>query len=133
MLCERCGLHRTRRNIVVGRGDPKARVWFIGEAPGFKEDEKGLPFVGPAGHELNKALEFLGFGQGKYWITNTVRCHPIDESGHNRPPTDEEKNACSGFLIEDLQKHNPALVVTMGKHATFSLLGDIGPMMRNTG
>jgi len=132
MLCERCGLHRTRRNIVVGRGDPGARVWFIGEAPGFKEDEKGLPFVGPAGQELNKALEFLGLGQGKYYITNLVRCRPV-ENGRNRPPTDEEKAVCGEYLLEDLGKYNPGLVVALGRHATFSLLGDIGPMTKNSG
>jgi len=130
--CTLCSLSKTRKNIVVGRGDPKASVWFIGEAPGEHEDESGFPFVGASGQELNKALEFLGLGQGKYYVTNVVRCRPV-ENGRNRAPTDEEKAICGEKLKDDIARWHPALLVTLGKHSTTYLLGDIGNMYSNVG
>lgn len=132
--CELCGLSKTRHNIVVGRGEPSAKVWFIGEAPGRQEDEQGYPFVGAAGKELNRALEFLGLGQGKYWITNTVRCRPIDEIGNNRAPTDEEKHICGKYLLDDLERYSPQYIVALGKHSATFLVGELeGGMYRNVG
>lgn len=130
--CTLCSLSTTRKNVVVGRGDPKASVWFIGEAPGEHEDESGFPFVGAAGQELNKALEFLGLGQGKYYVTNVVRCRPV-ENGRNRAPTDEEKAICGVKLKDDIARWRPSLLVTLGKHSTMYLLGDIGNMYSNVG
>ena len=132
-MCERCGLSRTRKNIVVGRGNPDARVWFVGEAPGQNEDEKGLPFVGAAGKELDKAIAALGLKDDEFYITNTIRCRPVDEHGKNRPPTDEEKEACSGHLFNRIKTYKPRVIIALGKHAMSFFIGETWSVMKLSG
>jgi len=128
----KCSLSKTRRHIVVGKGNPNADVWFVGEAPGKFEDEQGLPFVGHAGKVLDEALVKLGLSDNEYYITNVVRCRPV-EGNRNRAPTDEEKSVCGEYLRADLEKYKPRLIVTLGKHSTTYLLGDIGSMYSAAG
>jgi len=133
MECERCGLSKTRKNIVVGRGDPTAKVWFVGEAPGNSEDARGIPFVGASGKELNKVLDRVGLGQGSYYITNVVRCRPTSDGFSIRPPTPEEKAVCGEYLKADLEAHKPPLVVALGKHAAEFLIGPVASVMAIVG
>ena len=88
--CNRCGLSQTRHNVVLGKGNVCAPILFVGEGPGAKEDEQGLPFVGQAGQLLDLALESLGFTADDYYITNVVKCRPPE----NRTPLSEEIDAC---------------------------------------
>lgn len=122
--CTRCGLSRTRTNAVPGKGDPRADVMFVGEAPGRSEDRYGEPFVGMAGRRLNEALEKAGIARGSTYITNVVKCRPPD----NRVPNDAEKAACSVFLEEEIHLINPRMICILGNTALASVLGRSGIM-----
>lgn len=120
--CQLCDLSKTRRKVVVGRGVLPCRVLFIGEAPGRSEDFLGKPFVGPAGKLLNKAIARAAdlAAQAKppsYYITNTVRCRPIDDDGGNRPPSDDEVFNCSRYLEQTIIDATPREVVFLGRVA----------------
>jgi len=123
--CRKCDLWKTRTHVVVGRGNPDAKIWFIGEAPGKQEDIMGVPFVGAAGNELNKAIAKLGLNKDDYYVTNSVLCRPVDAKGGNRAPTPEEKSACEPNRRELLATYQPSIVVTLGKHAAEVMLGDL--------
>jgi uracil-DNA glycosylase family 4 len=113
--CEKCPLHKTRNEAVLGRGVLPADVLFIGEAPGQKEDFYGYPFVGASGELLQKAIEaapFAWFGI-RYFIINTVACRPP----LNRPPTFEEKTTCSPRVREVLKISKARAVILVGKEA----------------
>jgi len=122
--CKRCTLHRGRTNVVVGAGPQNADVMLVGEGPGEKEDMFGEPFVGPAGHLLNRLLERAGLPREKVYITNIVKCRPPG----NRDPEPEEVEACRPFLKEQIQIIQPNVLVSIGKHATWYLTGIYGPM-----
>ena len=81
--CKRCSLYKTRNNIVLGAGNPKAELMFIGEAPGEDEDLQGLPFVGRAGQLLTKIIEAMGLKRSDVYIANILKCRPPN----NRPPS----------------------------------------------
>lgn len=117
--CTKCGLCRTRTNAVPGKGNPKAEIVFVGEAPGKTEDERGEPFVGSAGKRLDAALEKCGLSRRDVYITNVVKCRPPG----NRVPKEEERAACSAYLEAELSLVNPKLVCVMGNTASMSLLG----------
>lgn len=120
--CKRCGLHKTRTQIVVGRGSKRPKVMFIGEAPGEEEDREGKPFVGRAGKILNKAIATLGLREQDYFITNIVKCRPVTFDEKNRPPTDEEKDLCSFWLFRQIEQKKPKILVLLGNHATQYIL-----------
>ncbi|AHE67334.1 uracil-DNA glycosylase, family 4 [Legionella oakridgensis ATCC 33761 = DSM 21215] len=84
--CTQCVLHKTRTQTVFARGNPKAKLMIIGEAPGFHEDKQGLPFVGKAGNLLNKMLHSIGLSDEDVYIANVIKCRPPD----NRDPKTEE-------------------------------------------
>lgn len=121
--CTRCGLHRWRKNIVIGRGMVPASIMMIGEAPGKSENVRGIPFVGPAGKILNLAivksaaiakLEKLP----DIFITNVVRCRPCDgKLEPNRQPTKDEVMSCREWLEESYERVKPKFVVFLGKVA----------------
>ncbi|MBW2307569.1 MAG: uracil-DNA glycosylase [Deltaproteobacteria bacterium] len=115
--CRRCGLYRTRRNVVIGRGDPNAGVVFVGEAPGEKEDEQGLPFVGRAGGLLDFVMREISF-EIPYYITNILKCRPPN----NRNPDSGEIERCLPWLISQLEIISPSCVVTLGGIAASVLL-----------
>lgn len=117
--CEKCPLHETRTNTVPGEGSADADIMFIGEAPGEKEDETGRPFVGRAGSVLNEMLEGIGLSRKDVFIANVIKCRPPN----NRDPSEDEKEKCMPFLERQIEHVEPDIIVTLGRHATESLLG----------
>ena len=116
--CVKCSLSKTRTNAVPGKGNPKAEILFIGEAPGRNEDLKGEPFVGSAGKILSEALESSGLSRDDVYITNVVKCRPQN----NRIPLQEEKDACNQYLEKELEIIKPKIICIMGNTAYESLL-----------
>lgn len=111
--CMKCELGKTRMNIVVERGNRNASVMFIGEGPGQQEDEKGKPFVGPAGQLLDLLLSGLMFEDKDYYICNIVKCRPPN----NRTPNDEEAEKCLPFLRNQVALVKPKIIVCLGATA----------------
>jgi DNA polymerase len=116
--CTRCRLAETRTRVVFGVGDPAAELMFIGEAPGYHEDQQGEPFVGAAGKLLDRMLGEIGFLRSQVYIGNVLKCRPPG----NRDPQPDEIEACSDYLREQLRLVDPAVVVTLGNFATQLLL-----------
>ena len=112
--CDKCGLSASRTNIVVDRGNPKARVRLIGEAPGENEDLEGRAFVGRSGRLLDGMLKELGFDTDRdALIANVVKCRPPK----NRPPAREEVDACMPFLKKQIELVGPKIIVLLGATA----------------
>jgi len=109
--CTKCALHYSRKNGVSGEGPANAAIMFIGEGPGFHENEQGRPFVGAAGRYLDELLEGVGMKREEVFIGNVVKCRPPG----NRDPTTEELSACSGYLDRQIQAINPKVIVTLGR------------------
>ena len=120
--CFSCPLSKTRKNTVPGEGSIQAKILFIGEAPGAKEDENGTPFCGQAGKFLDEMLGTINLKRDEVFILNTVKCRPPE----NRDPEDSEKAACRHFLDKQFEIINPVLIVPMGKHAVANFLPDAG-------
>ena len=121
--CRLCELGQTRTKLVFGVGDPRARVMFIGEAPGKNEDLQGEPFVGRAGENLNRVLGLAGLAREDIYIANVLKCRPPQ----NRNPKPDEVLACSPFLREQIRSIWPDIIVTMGNPAThFVLKTEVG-------
>lgn len=116
--CRLCELCQTRTNIVFGVGNPRARVMFVGEAPGKNEDLQGEPFVGRAGENLNRILSLAGLERGDVYIANVLKCRPPG----NRNPKADEVLACSPFLREQIRSIWPDVIVTLGNPATHFVL-----------
>ncbi|MBS7638966.1 MAG: uracil-DNA glycosylase family protein [Candidatus Bathyarchaeia archaeon] len=112
--CKKCGLWRSRRNPVLGDGDPSSPIVFIGEAPGYWEDVRGKPFVGAAGRLLDEILGKAMMPRNSVYITNVVKCRPPE----NRDPLPEEIEACSPYLDRQLDLIRPRVIVTLGRHST---------------
>lgn len=109
--CTACILHRGRTQAVPGEGPEDAQIMFVGEAPGFHEDQQGRPFVGPAGNFLEELLASIGLNRKQVYITNIIKCRPPA----NRDPLPEEIAACEPFLERQLAIIQPRLVVTLGR------------------
>ena len=109
--CEKCILHRSRVKAVPGVGPEQASIMFIGEAPGFHENQQGLPFVGPAGRLLDELLERIGLRRESVFITNVVKCRPPK----NRDPQPEEIEACRPYLDQQIELLQPKMVITLGR------------------
>ena len=107
-----CDLYKTS-NPVLGEGNPKAEILFIGEAPGQKEDELGRPFVGPAGQFLDELLGSIGLKREDVYISNVVKYRPPN----NRDPLPEEKEACLPWLKLEISLIQPKIIVPLGRHA----------------
>lgn len=133
--CKRCPLGQSRIQLAFGIGNPEARVLFIGEGPGYAEDRKGEPFVGPAGQLLDKILAATDLSRNVMepswkwvYIANMVKCHPmIDPSdntkrGNDRPPTPDEMAVCSPFLMAQIRIIRPLFIVALGNTAGKALL-----------
>jgi uracil-DNA glycosylase family 4 len=116
--CTRCPLHERRTNIVQTEGNRRARLMFVGEAPGADEDEQARPFVGRAGQLLTKIIEAIGFKREDVLIGNVNRCRPPA----NRPPTAEEASMCKPFLIREIAAVQPEVIVVLGNTAMRNLL-----------
>lgn len=122
--CQRCKLSTTRKNIVFGVGNPQADLVFVGEAPGYHEDQQGIPFVGKAGGLLTRMIEAMGLTRDGVYICNTVKCRPPN----NRDPEADELAQCSPFLYKQLESLQPQVIVTLGRKATHILLDTTRPM-----
>ena len=116
--CTKCELSETRNNSVPGKGNYKADVIFVGEAPGKNEDMKGEPFIGIAGKKLAMALESAGVTREEVYITNIVKCRPPK----NRVPTTTEKNTCQNYLEKEIDIIKPKIICILGNTAFSSLL-----------
>jgi uracil-DNA glycosylase len=117
--CERCKLAKLgRTQVVFGVGNPHASIMFVGEAPGFNEDQKGEPFVGAAGKLLNDLLASAGLSREQIYIANVIKCRPPN----NRDPEPDEVETCKPFLMQQIQMIRPKLVCTLGNWATQTLL-----------
>lgn len=110
-ICEKCDLHYSRKNAVPGEGPADAEIMFIGEAPGFHENEQGRPFVGAAGRFLDELLALINLKRTDVFITNVVKCRPPG----NRDPLPEELAACSDYLEQQIRAINPKVIVTLGR------------------
>jgi uracil-DNA glycosylase family 4 len=111
--CKRCGLCQGRNNVVVGDGNQRAQIMFIGEGPGAEEDFQGLPFVGPAGQLLDKMMASIGLNRKNSYIANIVKCRPPG----NRAPTPEEAQECMNYLRAQVKLVRPKIIVILGATA----------------
>jgi DNA polymerase len=110
-VCQRCMLHHSRKLAVPGEGPVDAEVIFIGEGPGFHENEQGRPFVGAAGKYLEELLAKIYMKRDEVFIGNVVKCRPPN----NRDPLPDELAACSDYLERQIQVINPKVIVTLGR------------------
>jgi DNA polymerase len=117
--CERCRLAAGRTQAVFGSGHPDADLLFVGEAPGFHEDQQGVPFVGQAGNLLEKLLAGIGLTRGDVYVANVLKCRPPG----NRDPQPDEIEACETHLFRQIEMIRPLLVATLGNFATKLLSG----------
>jgi len=127
--CKRCKLGTTRKNLVFGVGNPKARLVFVGEGPGADEDEKGEPFVGDAGRMLNRIITAMGIRREDVYICNVVKCRPPG----NRNPEADEIGACAPFLLRQIKSVKPEAIVALGKFAAQTLLETKEPISKLRG
>jgi uracil-DNA glycosylase len=117
--CTRCALAQGRTQVVFGSGDPDADLMFVGEAPGFHEDQQGVPFVGAAGKLLDQLLAGIGLTRADVFVANVLKCRPPG----NRDPMPEEIEACEGHLWRQIELIRPRVVATLGNFATKLLSG----------
>ncbi len=118
--CTLCPLYKTAKNPVPGNGNPNTQLVFIGEAPGFYEDQQGLPFVGNSGKLLDKLLADIGLNREQVFICNILKHRPPD----NRDPLPNEIRACVPYLKAQLQVIKPKIIVTLGRFALNYFLPD---------
>ena len=124
--CRGCHLWRNATQTVFGEGRRGSRVMFVGEQPGDKEDRAGAPFVGPAGRELDRALEEVGIDRADVYVTNVVKHFAFEERGRrrlHRTPKRFEIEACKPWLEEELRVVGPEAIVLLGATAGKALLG----------
>lgn len=116
--CSKCELHFSRKNSVPGEGPANAAFMFIGEGPGFHENEKGRPFVGQAGKLLEELLDSVGLKREEVFIANVVKCRPPG----NRDPLPAELAACNEYLERQIAIINPKVIVTLGRYSMAKFL-----------
>ena len=122
--CQLCTLSKNRTQIVWGSGSKNAQIMFIGEAPGRKEDEGGLPFIGAAGKILDEFLARAQLNRNDIYITNIVKCRPPN----NRNPKPDEIYACAKYLLHQIETIQPRVIITLGSFATQAILGTDTPI-----
>lgn len=121
-LCNNCALRNDCSQVVPGDGNPEAQIMFVGEAPGKKEDEMGIPFVGAAGKFLDEMLVTIKLKRENVYIANVVKCRPPE----NRDPLPEEIETCWPWLEKQIEIIDPKLIITLGRHS----LGRFFPLMK---
>src|SRR6184192_943616 len=121
-----CPLKAGRTNVVFGMGNANADLMFVGEAPGFHEDQQGKPFVGRAGQLLDKLLAGIGLERNQVYVANVLKCRPPG----NRDPQPDEIEACEGHLFRQISLIEPKVVATLGNFATKLLSGKPTGMTR---
>jgi DNA polymerase len=127
--CCRCGLGRTRTNLVFGVGNPHARLVFVGEAPGRDEDLQGEPFVGEAGQILTRLITRMGFTREDVYICNVLKCRPPN----NRDPQKDEIEQCGPFMLRQVKSIGPEVIVALGAFAAHTLLHSTVPISKLRG
>ena len=115
--CTRCQLHQGRTKSVFARGKSDTDLVFVGEGPGYHEDQQGLPFVGKAGHLLDRMIAAMGYDRDGVYICNVVKCRPPE----NRTPLPTEAQACAHFLVPQLELARPKAIVALGRCAAENL------------
>lgn len=120
-ICQDCDLFHSRFKSVPGEGPENSKIMFIGEAPGFHENQQGRPFVGQAGKFLEELLSRAGLDREQVFITNIVKCRPPG----NRDPQPNELEECSKYLDRQIELINPNIIVTLGR---FSMAKFFGPV-----
>jgi DNA polymerase len=110
-------MSKTRTNVVIGRGSSQPLVCFVGEAPGYNEDRKGMPFVGQAGEVLIAEIQRIGLSYNDYYIANACKCRPITDDLKNRKPSVAEIENCSSFLQRQVCLLRPRIIVLLGDSA----------------
>ncbi|MGD0611171.1 MAG: uracil-DNA glycosylase [Anaerolineales bacterium] len=110
-ICQKCALYHSRKKAVPGEGPATSEIMFIGEGPGFHENEQGRPFVGAAGQFLDELLAQAGLKRSEVWIGNVVKCRPPG----NRDPLPEELAACNEYLERQIAAINPRIIITLGR------------------
>ncbi|MFH0947509.1 MAG: uracil-DNA glycosylase [Elusimicrobiota bacterium] len=132
--CKKCPLHKSRKNVVPGEGNPKAKLMFVGEGPGFDEDRLGRPFVGRSGQLLDKIILAMGMKREDVFIANMVKCHPMidpsnpDERGNDRKPTSDEINGCICYLEKQIEIIKPKIICALGSVSATALTGIKAPL-----
>jgi uracil-DNA glycosylase len=127
--CQRCKLAPKRTNIVFGSGNPNAELVFVGEAPGYDEDQQGLPFVGRAGQLLTKIIESINLKREDVYICNVLKCRPPD----NRNPEPDEVASCNPFMKRQLASIKPKVVCCLGTFAAQTVLQTPAPISKLRG
>jgi uracil-DNA glycosylase len=128
--CTRCKLHRLGRSqVVFGVGNPNAELMFVGEAPGYDEDQQGIPFVGRAGQLLTKIIEAIDLKRDDVYIANVIKCRPPE----NRNPEPDEVATCQPFLFSQIRAIAPKVIVALGSFAAKTLLSTESPISRLRG
>jgi uracil-DNA glycosylase family 4 len=127
--CRRCRLSASRKNIVFGSGDPHAKLVFIGEGPGHKEDQTGEPFVGAAGQLLTKIIHAIHYTREQVYICNIIKCRPPE----NRNPKPDEIKVCAPFLERQIAAIKPDLICALGTFAAQTLLETQQPISKLRG
>src|SRR5215211_9472224 len=117
--CTRCALAAGRTQVVFGSGDPNADLMFVGEAPGFHEDQQGMPFVGQAGKLLDQLLAGIGLSRDLVFVANVLKCRPPS----NRDPMPDEIESCEPHLFRQIELIEPKVVATLGNFSTKLLSG----------
>ena len=113
VLCQLCEIAKYRTKAVPGEGSENAEIMFIGEAPGWHEDQQGRPFVGPAGRYLDQLLVSIGLKREQVYIANVIKCRP---SG-NRDPLPVEVENCRKWLERQIEIINPKMITTLGRYS----------------
>jgi DNA polymerase len=127
--CQRCSLGASRTTLVFGAGNEKARIVFVGEAPGREEDLAGEPFVGEAGRLLTKIIQAMGFERDQVYICNVLKCRPPD----NRNPLPTEIDVCRPFLLRQMRAIGPEVIVALGTFSAQTLLHTHEPISKLRG
>ncbi len=126
---EGCALRATATQLVFGRGNPQARVMFVGEAPGYEEDKSGLPFVGRSGHLLDRMMAAIGLDETNAYIANIVPWRPPG----NRTPTPQESAICLPFITRQIELTNASILVCLGGPSAQTLLNIRDGITRSRG
>ena len=127
--CQRCRLAHDRNHIVFGSGSFKAQLIFVGEGPGFEEDQQGEPFVGPAGQLLSKIIAAIKLNRNQVYICNVVKCRPPN----NRNPQSDEIDTCLPFLERQIEAIRPGFICALGTIAAQTLLNTTEPISKLRG
>ena len=127
--CQRCRLARERNKIVFGDGNPGAKLVFVGEGPGFKEDQQGKPFVGAAGELLTRIIQAINLTRNRVYICNVIKCRPPE----NRNPRPDEIETCLPFLERQIEAIRPDYICALGTFAAQTLLNTTVPISRLRG